>query len=34
MHARQANVDEQTQIYAFRKNLNQSLYQKIVQMSP
>jgi hypothetical protein len=34
MHARQVNVNEQTQMYAFRKNLNQSLYQKIVQMSP
>jgi hypothetical protein len=34
MHARRANVDEQTRMYAFRKNLNQSLHQKIVQMSP
>jgi hypothetical protein len=34
MHARRANVDEQTQMYAFQKNLNQSLHQKIVQMSP
>jgi len=34
MHARRANIDEQTCIYAFRKNLNQSLHQKIVQMSP
>jgi hypothetical protein len=34
MHARRANVNEQTRIYAFRKNLNQSLHQKIVQMSP
>ena len=34
MHARRANVDEQTRMYAFRRNLNQSLHQKIVQMSP
>jgi len=34
MHARRANVDKQTHMYAFRKNLNQSLHQKIVQMSP
>jgi hypothetical protein len=34
MHARQANIDEQTRMYAFKKNLNQSLHQKIVQMSP
>jgi hypothetical protein len=34
MHARRANVDEQTWMYAFRRNLNQSLHQKIVQMSP
>jgi len=34
MHARQANMDEQTQMYAFRKNLNQLLHQKIIQMSP
>jgi len=34
MHARRANVDKQTWMYAFRKNLNQSLHQKIVQMSP
>ena len=34
MYARQADVDEQTRMYAFRKNLNQSLHQKIVQMSP
>jgi hypothetical protein len=34
MYARQANVDEQTRMYAFRRNLNQSLHQKIVQMSP
>jgi hypothetical protein len=34
MHARRANVDEQTRMYAFRKNLNQLLHQKIVQMSP
>jgi len=34
MHARRANVDEQTWMYAFRKNLNQSLHQKIVQMCP
>jgi hypothetical protein len=34
MHARRANVDEQTWMYAFRKNLNQSLHQKIIQMSP
>jgi hypothetical protein len=34
MHARQANVDEQTWMYASRRNLNQSLHQKIVQMSP
>ena len=33
MHARQANVDEQTWMYAFRKNLNQLLHQKIIQMS-
>jgi hypothetical protein len=34
MHAQQANVDEQTRIYVFRRNLNQSLHQKIVQMTP
>jgi hypothetical protein len=34
MHARWANVDEQTRMYVFRKNLNQSLHQKIIQMSP
>jgi hypothetical protein len=34
MHARRANIDEQTRMYAFRKNLNQLLHQKIVQMSP
>jgi len=34
MHARRANMDEQTRIYAFRKNLNQLLHQKIIQMSP
>jgi Retrotransposon gag protein len=34
MHARRANVDKQTHMYAFRKNLNQSLHQKIIQMSP
>jgi hypothetical protein len=34
MHARQANVDEQTRMYMFRRNLNQLLHQKIVQMSP
>jgi hypothetical protein len=34
MHARRANVDKQTWMYAFRRNLNQSLHQKIVQMSP
>jgi len=34
MHARRANVDKQTRMYAFRRNLNQSLHQKIVQMSP
>jgi hypothetical protein len=28
MHTRRANVDEQAQMYAFRKNLNQSLHQK------
>jgi hypothetical protein len=30
MHLRWANVDEQIQMYAFRKNLNQSLHQKII----
>jgi len=34
MHARRANVDEQTRMYMFRRNLNQLLHQKIVQMSP
>jgi hypothetical protein len=34
MYARRANVDEQTRMYAFQKNLNQSLHQKIVQISP
>jgi hypothetical protein len=34
MHARRANVDKQTRMYVFRKNLNQSLHQKIIQMSP
>jgi hypothetical protein len=34
MHARRANVDEKTWMYAFRRNLNQSLHQKIIQMSP
>jgi hypothetical protein len=33
MHARRANVDKQTQMYGFRKNLNQLLHQKIIQMS-
>jgi hypothetical protein len=33
MHTRQANINGQTRMYAFRKNLNQLLYQKIVQMS-
>ena len=34
MHARRANVDEQTKMFAFRKGLNQSLHSKIVQLSP
>jgi len=34
MHAQQANVDEQTRMYVFRRNLNQLLHQKIVQMTP
>jgi len=34
MQARRANVDEQSKMYAFRKALNSSLHQKIVQLSP
>jgi hypothetical protein len=34
MYTRRANVDKQTQMYAFRKNLNQSLHQKIIAMTP
>jgi len=34
MYARRANIDEQTRMYAFRKNLNQLLHQKIILMSP
>jgi hypothetical protein len=34
MHARCTNVDEQTRMYAFRKNLQPSLHQKIVAISP
>jgi hypothetical protein len=33
MYAHQANVDESTRMYTFRKNLNQSLHQKILQIS-
>jgi hypothetical protein len=29
-----SQVDEATKIYAFRKNLNPSLYQKIIQITP
>jgi Retrotransposon gag protein len=34
MYARCANVDKQTRMYAFRKNLNQLLHQKIISMLP
>jgi hypothetical protein len=34
IYVRHANVDEQTRMYAFRKNLQPSLHQKIIGMSP
>src|SRR5260221_13630628 len=34
LHARRTNTDEPTKMYAFRRNLNQGLHQKIVQISP
>jgi hypothetical protein len=33
-HARRSQIDEATKMYAFRKNLNPSLYQKIIQITP
>src|SRR5260221_4877638 len=34
LHTRRANTDEPTKMYAFRRNLNQGLHQKIVSISP
>jgi hypothetical protein len=34
MHARRANVDAATTMYAFRKNLNPVLHNKIISLSP
>ena len=33
-HASRAGVDEQTKMFAFRRNLNQGLHTKIIAMSP
>jgi hypothetical protein len=33
-HERHSQVDEVTKMYAFRKNLNPSLHQKIIQITP
>jgi hypothetical protein len=33
-HARRSQIDEATKMYAFRKNLNPSLHQKIIQITP
>jgi hypothetical protein len=33
-HARRSQIDEATKMYAFRKNLNLSLHQKIIQITP
>src|SRR5712691_8762227 len=34
LHARHANIDEPTRMFAFQRNLNVGLHQKIVQISP
>jgi hypothetical protein len=33
-HARRSQIDKATKMYAFRKNLNPSLHQKIIQITP
>jgi hypothetical protein len=34
LHARRANTDEPTKMYAFRRNINQGLHQKIITIVP